>query len=70
MWNDAYKNDIKNKTGQTNSNLYIKNTFNEIFQNITSVLILFVKYSPVCVCVWLILILLKMDYSKKVSYAC
>ena len=50
--NDAYKKNIQNKAIQTNSNLYINNTFSEIFQHITCILIVFVKYSSVCVCVY------------------
>ena len=61
------------KQSRTNSNLYINTTFNEIFQNITSVLILFVKYSSLSlsVCVWVTNTnTTKKDYSTKVSYVC
>ena len=46
-------------------------TFNELFQNTTSVLILCVKYSSVCLCVCLTNTnTTKKDYLTKVSRAC
>ena len=42
------------KQGDINkTNLYLNNTYNETFKNITMVLLLFVKILSVCVYVWL-----------------